>query len=209
MNISPNQAVYRIRRFYEKGDKPKKYRGSYAVADEGTGQVMARGDLVGQAAFATHTFLDQDQQAWQMKPNRKIMPSRWILTDPEGKVALQFDQKILGKMINPLYRIVLAVLDREGREIYRLVDPRTNIPDRLLGVNIGEWTIMEGDRPVAKLACLPREQAPPKGMFKAIKKFFTSSDRAVICAGNRHVLPAPAVLGMLWLFDQLTDVSGG
>jgi hypothetical protein len=34
------------------------------------------------------------------------------------------------------------------------------------------------------------------------------SDRAVISAGRRHVLPAPAVLGMLLLFDALTDTSG-
>jgi len=208
MNTHSDQAVYRIRRFYDKGDKPKKYRGSYEVTDEPTGQIMASGDLIGQAVFATHAFLDHKQQTWQMKPNRKIMPSRWIVTDPEEKVVLQFDQKILGKMVNPLYKVVLAILDSEGREVYRLVDPRTNIPDRIMTANIGEWTIVEGDRPVAKLAWLPRQGEPPKGMFKRLKTFFTPSDRAVISAGRRHVLPAPAALGMLLLFDALTDTSG-
>ena len=208
MNTTPDQAVYRIHRFYKKSDRPQKYRSSYEVTDERSGRIMASGDLIGQAVFATHTFLDQDNQTWQMKPNRKIMPSRWMVADPGGRLVLQFDQKILGKMVNPLYKVALAILDAEGREIYRLVDPRTNIPDRIMAANVGEWAIVEGDRPVAKLCWLPRKKEPPKGMFKALKKFFTASDRAVVSAGSRHILPAPAALGMLLLFDQLTDVSG-
>ena len=64
------------------------------------------------------------------------MPSRWIVTAPGEEVVLLFDQEILGKMVNPLYKVVLAILDNEGREIYRLVDPRTNIPDRIMAANI-------------------------------------------------------------------------
>jgi antitoxin (DNA-binding transcriptional repressor) of toxin-antitoxin stability system len=206
--VFKDQAIYRIRRFYKKGHRPKKYRNSFEVIDESTQQVMASCDLIGQAVFATTSFADQDQQVWQMKPNRRIMPSRWIVTDPGGNAAVQFDQKILGKIVNPLYKVVLAILDAEGREIFRLVDPRTNIPDRIMAVNVGEWTIVDGDRPVAKLTSLPREQEAPKGMFKKLKKIFVAYDRAIVSTGGRHFLPAPAALGMLLIFDELTDISG-
>lgn len=170
---------------------------------------MAAGDLVGQAVFATTTISDHHQHIWHMKPNRRVMPTRWTLTDPQGQVALQFDQKILGKLTNPIYKVVLAILDSDGKERYRLVDPRTDIPDRIMGVHTGEWTIVAGDQPVAKLGWLPREKPSPKGLFKFLDRFLTASDRAVISAGPHHLLPAPAVLGLLLLFDELTDTSGG
>jgi hypothetical protein len=209
MNISSDQAVYRIRRFYHKGDKPKKYRGTFEVIDEHTQQVMATCDLIGQAVFATLSIDDHNRQAWQMKPNRKIMPSRWIVTEPSGQVNMQFDQKLLGKLTNPIYKVVLALLDADGKEIYRLVDPRTNIPDRIMTVNIGEWTIVANDQPVSKLTWLPRKKTQPTGMFKFLKKFLAGSDRGLVSAGNRHILPAPVALGMLMLFDELTDTSAG
>lgn len=46
-----------------------------------------------------------------MRPNRKIMPSRWIVTDPDRNIAMQFDQKILGKLTNPIYKCALAFLN--------------------------------------------------------------------------------------------------
>jgi hypothetical protein len=45
-----------------------------------------------------------------MKPNRKVMPSRWIVTDPDGRITVQFDQKVLGKLVNLLYRVALTLL---------------------------------------------------------------------------------------------------
>jgi hypothetical protein len=209
MHTSPDHAVYRLRRFYRKDDRPKKYRASFEVTDEQSGQPMAACDLIGQAVFATHRILDHQQQVWEMTPNRRFMPSRWTVSDSQGQVTLQFDQKILGKLTNPIYKVVLSIIDADGKERYRLVDPRTNIPDRIMGVHTGEWAIVAGDKPVAKLGWLPKEKAPPKGLFKFLKKFLIASDRALISAGPRHLLPAPAALGMLLLFNELTDTSGG
>lgn len=48
------------------------------------------------------------------------------------------------------------LLDDNGKEAGRLVDPRTSIPDRILGIGLGEWAIIVNDKPVAKLASLPQ-----------------------------------------------------
>ncbi|MCB2148950.1 MAG: hypothetical protein KQI81_20885 [Deltaproteobacteria bacterium] len=137
MNIPSNLAVYRVRRFNKKGDKPKKYRCTFEVTDEHTQQVMAVCDLLGQAVFSTLTMIDHANHTWQMKPNRRITPSRWTVTGPEQKIAMPFDQKILATMVNPINKTVLALLDSMGKEVYRLVDTWTSIPDRELGAGPG------------------------------------------------------------------------
>lgn len=91
------------------------------------------------------------------------MPSRWAVTDPEQKIAKQFDQKILAKMISPVNKIVLAMLDSMGKEVYRLADARTSIPGRILGLGPDEWAIVSGDKPVAKLGWLPRQTSSANG----------------------------------------------
>ncbi|MEN8131606.1 MAG: hypothetical protein ABFS45_15720 [Pseudomonadota bacterium] len=204
-----NQAIFRIRKSHKKGEKPKKYQCTYEIVDEGTQQVMAICDLIGTASFSTLTIIDNDRQSWIMSPNRRIMPSRWAVADPGQNVAVQFDQKILGKLINPIYKVAFALLDDRETEKYRLVDPRTSIPDRIFGVSPGEWVILDDDRPVAKLGKLPRQTDQPegKGLFGRLKKAVTGSDDAVVSAGSNHLLPAPVALGMFMLFKELTDTS--
>jgi hypothetical protein len=204
-----SQAVYRVRRLHRKGDLPSKYRYTLEMTDDSTQEVMATCDLIGRATFATLTITDSDQRAWQMKPNRKVMPSRWVVTDPKGRVAMHFDQKTLGKLANPLYRIALAVLDAERGEVYRLVDPRTNVPDRILGVGPREWLLMAGERPVAKLVRLPKQREQPQKLLGKLRGFLAGSDQGIISAGADHILAAPVALGMLMIFDELTDTSGG
>lgn len=202
-------ATFRIRKYYRKGDLPKKYTYTFEVADENTRQVVAICDLTGKACFSTLAIMDSQGKSWQMKPNRKIMPSRWVVTDPAQTIAAHFDQKILGKLSNPLYKTVLVILDCEGNEVHRLIDPRTNIPDRILGLGPNDWALMEGDKLVARLTYLRRGTEPPKGIFGKFKELFAGTDWGVVSVGTEPILPAPVALAMLMLFDELTDRSVG
>ena len=94
-----------------RSDAPKKYRYTLELTDDHTQEVMAACDVIGQPTFSLLKITDHEQRVWQMKPNRKVMPSRWIVTDPRDTIAMQFDQKRLGKLVNPLYRVALALLD--------------------------------------------------------------------------------------------------
>ena len=208
MSIPVDQAVYRVRRFFRKSDMPKKYQYSLELTDDRTQQVMATCDLVGKATFTTLTIVDRQHLTWQVKPNRKIMPSRWVVTDPRQHIAMQFDQKILEKLVNPLYRAVLVMLDGEEKEICRLIDPRTNIPDRLLGARPDELLILAGDRVVAKLVSLPRQEDQPTRFWGKLKAFLATSDRGIISTGGNHALPAPVALGMFMIADDLIKTRG-
>lgn len=205
MNIPENQAVYRIRKTYRKENRPKNYKNTYTVTDDRTETTLATCDLIGRAFFKDQSIRDHEQQTWQMKPNRRIMPSRWIVTDPEQRVAMQFDQKILGKVMNPLYRTMLALLDDQDREVYRLVDPRKSIPDRIMIANPGEWALMQGQRPMAKMVRLPRNEERAKGFFGKLKKVLAGSDQGLVSAEQIHTLAAPVALAMLLLFNELDE----
>ena len=209
MNVLANQAVYRIRQLVREGDKPMIYQESLEIADDRTKEVLARCDLFGPAAFSKIEIIDKNYQTWQMKPVRRFKASRWIVTDPEKRIAMQIDQKAVGKFINPIYKVVLVLRDWEENVKFRLVEPKSNIPDRILPVNAGEWAIMAGDKPAAKLTWLPRQEVAAKGFLGKLKRLLTASDRAIISAGPLHCLDAPAALAVYLLFSELTDIPGG
>lgn len=209
MDAPSHRPVYRARSFWRDDDRPKDYRGSLEVIDEGTGERRAVCDLAGRAVFSTLEILDHRGRTWTMRPNRRVMPSRWVVTDPDGRVAVQLDQKLLGKLTNPLYRVALSLRDGKGEELYRLVDPRTGIPDRVMGLGPHEWGILEGERPVARLVRLSRQRPAGGGLLGKLKRALTPSDRGIISAGSDHLLPAPVALGLLLIFEELTDPSAG
>jgi hypothetical protein len=210
MTSEGNRPTYRQQRYWIKGQTPKKYRGTYELKDEATGQVVAGCDLIGQVMFVGLDIHDADTKYWQLRASRRIMPTRWGLKDPSDNLVLQFDQKVLGKLTNPLYRVALTLLDAEGNERYRLVDPRTSIPDRIMSIHVGDWSLLEGEIPVAKMTALGREpKKASKGLLGKLKKFIKISDRGFVSAGDNHLLPAPAVLALLLLFDEVTDTSAG
>ena len=203
------QRIYRARTSYRKECATKGYRHSLEMLDEATQQLMATCDLIGRASFAELLLLDEHQQPWRMRPNRKVMPSRWIVTDPQQRIAVQFEQNILGKLSNPLHKVVFNLLDGEGRLIYRLLDPRSAIADRLFGVGPDDWAISDGERLVAKLIRLPRPKPESRGLLAALRSLLTPTDPAIASIGPQHLLPAPVALAMLLLFQELTDASAG
>jgi hypothetical protein len=96
-----------------------------------------------------------------------------------------------------------------GKEIYRLADTIASTPDHILGVGPNDWAITDGNKPVAKLGWLPRPTEPVKGFSGMLKKKLAISDRGLLSPGGGHVLPTPVALGMLALFNELTNTSGG
>ena len=122
------QATYRIHKRFDRQGKYKGYRYTLDLLDEPTQAVLATCEVMGPAANSTLVITDEQRRQWTMAPNRKVMPTRWIVTDPADRIAMQFDQKLAGKLINPVQRVALALLDGEGKELQRVIDPRTSLP---------------------------------------------------------------------------------
>jgi hypothetical protein len=190
-------------------ETPKGYRYTLELVDDATRQVMARCDLTGRASGSRVSILDERERAWSMAPNRRFAPSRWIVTDPDQYIALQFDQKALQKLANPLYRTAVSLLDAAGGEICRVVDQRTSVAERIFDVGPAEWIVVDGDKPLAKLVRLPRLERRAPGLLGAVRAFLAGSDPGIVSLGGYHLLPAPATLALQILLDELTDTSGG
>ena len=137
------------------------------------------------------------------------MPSRWTLGDPSGSIALHFDQDIVRKLLNPTHRALLSVVDPLGAVVYRLIDPRSTVPQRLPGLGPDEWALMQDDTLVAKLVRLAPPGKAAKGPLARLKALLAPSDRGLVGLHPAHALPAPAALAMVMLADELVDESIG
>lgn len=207
MNGQGEQPTFRLRKTYRKGDTPKKYQGTFEMVDDGTQEVQASCDLIGKAVFAHLDIIDAAGRTWKMRPNRKLMPSRWIVTDPAQGVVLQIDQKILGKMINPLYKVAFTVLDAAEKELFRVVDPRSSVPDRIFGLGPSEWAVFRDERLMGKVVQLPNTREKATGLLGKLRDMFTGWDRGLVSMGPEHFLLAPEALAVMLIFEELTDTS--
>src|SRR5690606_17679249 len=127
----------------------------------------------------------------------------WTVTDPEGRIAMEFDQEILPKLSNPLYRTALSCIDARANRAYAVIDPRSSVPDRLLGSGPNDWAIVEGDRVVARLVRLPKRDRPASGLRGLLGRLLATSDPGLVTLGPDHLFPAPIALAMQALFKEL------
>lgn len=198
------RASYRVRRFHRKDWKQRPYHESYEVSDEATGLVLASCDLAGRAVFTNLEITDDAGHHWQVTPNRKVLPSRWTLADDAGAVHLQLDLRLAGKLLNPVQRTSLAVLDASGSEVARLIDGRDGVADRMFGSNINERLLVREAQLLAQFTSLPR-QGPQRTGFRAkLARLFTLGDRGVIVRSVDYDLPAPALLALIAIHDEIT-----
>lgn len=210
MDIPPPSSVQRARKTQRSGNEPRGYKCTWELLDEPSQVVLAATDLAGAGLHSAITFVDSAREAWEMAPNRKLMPSNWTMKDPSGRFVVKFDQQILGKLTNPLYRTILTLRDEDGRERHRVIDPRTNVPDRVFGLGPDEWAILRGDQPVGKLARLPRRKAgSDRGVLGWLRKWLAGSDWGIASVGSeRELFPAPVSLALIILCEELSNRSG-
>jgi hypothetical protein len=162
---------------------------------------------VGRAVFARLTIAETDGTAWTLSPNRKVMPTRWTVSHADGTVLIHFDQQVLGKLVNPLFRTVLALLDSDGHEVARVIDPRTNLPDRIFGLGPNHWALVQGEVLHGWLCSLPPRGPAKPGLWGRVHRFLTTVDRGIVSVGPEHALRAPVALALQILFDALTETS--
>ncbi|WED23886.1 hypothetical protein L3Q72_21885 [Vibrio sp. JC009] len=201
--MDKNNATLRFCKYYEKTGVPEKYRHSYRVVDEHSQQELAHCDIIGQPLTTTFTISDNSGQSWLIKPNRKIFPTRWIITDSNENTIMQFDQKALAKFVNPIYKVMLSFLDSEDQEHARLVDPRDGVIDRIMSAYTSSWVVLKKDMPVAEMVLLPRKSKPKKGLLGKLRSLIKLSDDGLISAGSEHFMAPHIALGMYIIFREL------
>lgn len=198
-------ATLRFREFKSKQHSGKGYRHSVEVVDEsGSGTCVCH--LTGNACLSALTFFVGDQRAFELRPDRPIMPGRWTLTDREGRVVAAIGRPSLrAALVNPLGRTVLSVFDDNGAGIAQLIDPRTSTADRVMGVGPDEWHLVRERDVLGRLVRLPTRKAPAATLLGRMLDAFTPSDRGLVSVGAAHALSAPVALAMVLLLDDVTS----
>ncbi len=204
-----DKAAFRIRDHKDSEGKAKGYERSYEMFDEQSQQIVLRCDLIGKAVLKPQELVSDNGECWCLEPNRKIMPSLWTLRNAAGQPQWQFRQKAWGKLINPFHKTLMTILDGSGQEQMQLVDLHGAKLAVVAGLEWGKYALVKGDKPLATLTSLPRDEQPQgKGVMGAIRRFLNSSDTALVSTDTSHPLPAPAAMAIYLLYKEFTDVSG-
>jgi hypothetical protein len=205
---APRFPTYRIQKARRAGVDAASYRHTLTVLDEHTKETLATCDLLGRPSTSELAIVEASDARCRLTPNRSVLPSRWMLTDAMGRVALQIDGKLAAKLLKPLNRTALALLEGSAEEPLRLVDTTSSLGDLVLGFNPGDWSLLRGEDAVAKLTLLPLHRPRTRGLRGWLRHALTPADRGLVSFGDRHVISAPAALAMVALFEEFTDVAG-
>ena len=202
-----DKVALRIRDRLETG-KPGGLRRSYEVIDEQTQESRVTCELIGNVASKSQALTDNSGRSWTLAPNRKVLPSKWTLTDDANGAEWEFRQKALGALVNPFQKALMSVASSDGRVSLQLVDLHGSKLPVVLGLESGKYALMQGDEPLATLTRLPtKKPSEARGLFGKFKRFMAGSDIALVSVSDTHPLPAEAVLAMYFLYKEFTDVS--
>jgi hypothetical protein len=137
------------------------------------------------------------------------MPSRWAVTDPDGRVVMTIYLRLLRKLANPMQRTALTMTSGVGLREYRIVDTRKSIADRVFAPRPAHWSILNETGVVAKLTRLPSDKPKPSGRLSRLRAFLEGTDACIISMDASHVLSAPVALSVQIIIDEVTDPSAG
>ena len=183
------------------------YRRSYEVRMDPGGAVLAQCDLYEKSLQRRLPITDADGLGWEMRPNRRIMPTRWHISAPDGAV---YTVRLPGflRMLNPLGRVYLYLDDAQNRRCYTMTDLDSSLGDRLMRSPVSTWSFTEQGRVLARLAWLPRaeeEARKKKGLFARFRGWLRKSDRALRSTGAEPLFPAPVFLGLVLVYEEVSN----
>lgn len=183
------------------------HRYTLELVDEVEGTTVAHCSVHGTPIHRPQTIQVAGSGEWTVRPNRRIMPSHWILGNPHGRETMLLDQRIFGKLAGPLTRVGMTIKDPQGAMLYRVVEPDASLGDRLLGPAPDAWTIENDDGPVALIATLPKPDVPAKGWRGKLQRFIRGSDMGLVSLGDAHRFGVAEALAILLIFRELRDIS--
>ncbi len=187
-------------------DKPKGYRRSYAVQDEGSGQVLARCDLYGQAAGTEVVIQGNEAQTWRMRPNRKVMPTLWTLYDHQGQPCFEIARQPAHKALNPLERNLFTLrVQPSGRTLVLRHQTESRL-DLVFGAGSLDWGLLENGKTVAGLG-RSKQGGSPDGWLGKLKGLMRPAYWTLISDASEPVLSAPAFLAVMLLFEAFVKTS--
>lgn len=202
-----SEHVYRARKLGGGRDAPKDHRYTLELVDEASGNELARCVVTGTPIHEAQTVSVVDGGEWIVRPNRRLMPSHWILTDPQDRAVLHLDQRTFFKLAGPLTRIGMVIRDPQGNERYRVVEPDASLGERLFGPDPQAWRLEADGVLVGLIATLPKQGQATTGWRGKVQRFLQGTDRGLVSLTGQHLFTPPQALVILMMFRELRDIA--
>jgi hypothetical protein len=183
------------------------HRYTLELIDEAQGTTLAHCNVHGTPIHKPQLIRAAGSGEWTIRPNRRVMPSHWIVVNPQGRETMLLDQRIFGKLAGPLTRVGMTIKVSQGAVLYRVVEPQASLGERLLGPDPKAWTVENDDGPVALIATLPKPDITATGWRGKLQRFIQGSDMGLVSLGDAHRFGAPEALAILLIFRELRDIS--
>lgn len=187
---------------YQKG-----YRRTYSVEDAAGQHRLAHCHLFDYVEKGA-TLTDVENNRYSLRPNRKLMPTRWNLLDSEEYLLFAI-QRI--NSINPLGRTLFELEDRIAQRCYRLTNLTRQPLDLVLGPLSTDWYLLEGDRPVAAIEKRKGDRPVEgrRGLLAKLKRWLQNAEWVLVEADGESCLSPPAYLALILLFDAHLERQQG
>jgi hypothetical protein len=201
ITLETDLRALRMRGDFEHQGKPRGYRSTYRIGPDGSDTILFQCDVVGHVASRETRFVGPDGDLlFSMKPNRKILPSRWRLKASDGSDIGYLDQKLLG-------RGAWAAFDATGREIFCIIDPAPQgeqIASRMLGGATTAYAFVTGDQSIATTRKEPRERIERGGLRGFLKTLVAKQDWVVRFADGQRPPDVRFVGAAMLLLKDIT-----
>ncbi len=188
-----------------------KYRKSCFVKDNATDDVLVECDLYQKAIYSEILLTDNKHQTWKIKPNRKIMPTRWHVYSPFDEKTFEVRLPNFFIMMNPFSRTYLRLSDIQSGRKLKFVDLESGFFDRIFGGTNLIWSITDNNKVIAEIRYLAREedeeeQKPKKkGFFARLKGWFRRADWSLQSYAAEPVISAPAFLALALVYNEVSS----
>jgi hypothetical protein len=194
----------RMQRDREYHNKPKGYLYTYSVLEVDSGEILFRCDVVGHATSHELMFTSPSSEpVFSMKPNRKIMPTAWPITDAKNKPVGQIVRKILGKG-------VWVAMNLTDSEVFRIVDAEQALDKvgRAVFGGVSEaYGFLRDDVLLATTKQEPREKVAKSGIRGFVQAFLTTSDWVVRFSPEAPLVDIRFIAAAMVLLIDMTQTA--
>lgn len=184
----------------------KKYKRSYSVLDVKSEAILVSCDVIGHMESNQVELTTPEGQLF-LNPNRKIMPSKWLLTDSQGQLVSEISRASVVKLMNPIGRHLLTI-QTGGRE-FQMMNVAKSKLDIMFGTASVDWALMENKQAVAGFDRRkdPNAKSEKSGFLGKIQSFLTSHYWVILIDDISPPLSPSTFLSMMLVFEAHRDHS--
>lgn len=205
MDLPANTSALRLIEEKNPDIKHKKYRRSLRVVDGLAPETLSQCDVIGYPLFDVVQYQECNDSQTTMKPNRKIMPSRWRFYDATHHLVYEIQRAFWLRLLNPFASRCFYLNDKKNHKQFVVEDRDSGLLDRLFGSSVSRWTITEGGNELAsiqRISLRKRDEQIKTGFFNKLKRLFRGSNWVLLTPGSAPLISPSVYIGLMIIISE-------